>query len=123
MTLKRDQYRQGRRDLVALYDRVKGYVDLKEAIEPLEKAKELMALSPAPHFYLGASYLAVGQNNQARAAYEQGISRAETLDNEESNRVIDSAISRLRILISESPQIEAPATTFITMLEAAKADN
>lgn len=95
----------------------------KEAIEPLEKAKELMALSPAPHFYLGASYLAVGQNNQARAAYEEGISRAETLDNEESNRVIDSAINRLRILISQSPQIEAPATTFITMLEAAKADN
>lgn len=33
MTLSKEKYRQGRRDIVILYDRVEGYVDLKEAIE------------------------------------------------------------------------------------------
>ena len=38
MTLKEDQYQQGTRDIVYLYDRVKGYVDLKEAIELTKKS-------------------------------------------------------------------------------------
>ncbi|MBA7522259.1 hypothetical protein ES705_14377 [subsurface metagenome] len=33
MTLTKDKYQQGKRDLVILFDRVKGHVDLKEAIE------------------------------------------------------------------------------------------
>ena len=55
MTLKKDQYRQGRRDLVALYDRVKGYVDLKEAIEFVSTEDAKLKAQPAgeePIYYI-----------------------------------------------------------------------
>lgn len=55
MTLKRAQYRQGQRDLVALYDRVKGYVDLKEAIEFVATEDAKLKAQPAgedPIYYI-----------------------------------------------------------------------
>lgn len=55
MTLKKDQYRQGKRDLVALYDRVKGFVDLKEAIDFVATEDAKLRAQPAgedPIYYL-----------------------------------------------------------------------
>lgn len=48
MTLTRDEYRQGRRDMVALVDRVEGHVNLKEAIEFL--STERSKLKPQPGY-------------------------------------------------------------------------
>jgi hypothetical protein len=55
MTLTKEQYRQGRRDLVALYDRVKGYVDLKEAIDFVATEDAKLNAQPAgedPIYYI-----------------------------------------------------------------------
>ncbi len=55
MTLSREKYRQGKRDIVLLFDRVEGYVDLKEAIEFLAN-DESQPLSlpgiPEPNYYI-----------------------------------------------------------------------
>ncbi len=48
MTLTRDQYRSGKRDLVALVDRVQGYIDLREALAFL--ATEHAKLKPQPGY-------------------------------------------------------------------------
>jgi hypothetical protein len=55
MTLKKEQYRQGQRDIVALYDRVKGHVDLKEAIEFVGTEDAKLKAQPAgedPIYYI-----------------------------------------------------------------------
>jgi len=55
MTLTRDQYQQGKREIVYLYDRVKGYIDLNEAIKFIASDKIQMQLLPGipePIYYL-----------------------------------------------------------------------
>ena len=55
MTLTHDQYEQGKREIVYLYDRVKGYIDLKEAIQFIASDKIQMKLLPGipePIYYL-----------------------------------------------------------------------
>ncbi len=55
MTLTKDKYRQGKRDIVILFDRVEGYVDLKEAIEFLADDKSQPLSLPGisePNYYI-----------------------------------------------------------------------
>ena len=55
MTLTKDQYQQGKREIVYLYDRVKEHIDLKEAIDFIAMDKIQMQLLPGisdPIYYL-----------------------------------------------------------------------
>jgi L-rhamnose mutarotase len=55
MTLTPDKYQQGKREIIYLYDRVKGYIDLKEAIQFIaadEIQMQLLPGIPEPIYYL-----------------------------------------------------------------------
>lgn len=55
MTLTRDQYQQGKREIIYLYDRVQGYIDLNEAIKFIatdEIQNKLLPGIPEPIYYL-----------------------------------------------------------------------
>lgn len=55
MTLKPNQYQQGKRDIVYLYDRVKGHIDLNEAMNFLasdEIQNKLLPGIPEPIYYM-----------------------------------------------------------------------
>ena len=55
MTLTKDKYQQGKRDIVLLFDRVQGYVELKEAIEFLayDDSQPLSLPGiPDPNYYI-----------------------------------------------------------------------
>jgi len=55
MTLTYDDYQQGKREIVYLYDRVKGYIDLKEALRFIaadEIQMQLLPGIPEPIYYL-----------------------------------------------------------------------
>jgi tetratricopeptide (TPR) repeat protein len=55
MTLTKDKYQQGKRDVVLLFDRVNGYVNLKEAIEFLSNDESQPLSLPGitePNYYI-----------------------------------------------------------------------